>query len=382
MASTRDVIAPPIFAEDASTAIPPTPIAGVSYRDPLAGPASSPDGWPYAQLVNSAEWNQLMFQWSSLLAIQDLKGILGWSDLKDYTEDAIAFGSDGKVYKWLQESGPGTAAGVKDPVSEPLYWREFGEESATPQGVQSLFSNLKASATGTSALVTVTADAISVINGSGDAAILRSVSVTPSLSASGANGLDTGISVASTWYSVWVIWNGTTTAGLLSLSATSPTMPSGYTHKARVAWIRSDSTANKYPLSYTQFGRRARYKLAAGSNLTAFPILSSGTQGSTPSTWATIATGNFVPQTASAISVLATATLQNSNNIAVAPSTAHVSTSGAANSAPLAIYQPTASAGGATAAGDIVLESTNIYVIANQFSGSSLVLCAGWEDNL
>lgn len=126
MASTREVIAPPIFAEDASTVIPPTPIAGQSYRDPAAGPASSPDGWPYAQLVNSAEWNQLMFQWSSLLSIMDMKGLLGWTDEKDYTDDALTFGSDGKVYKWLQESGPGTVAGVKDPVSEPLYWKEFG----------------------------------------------------------------------------------------------------------------------------------------------------------------------------------------------------------------------------------------------------------------
>lgn len=130
MASTRDVIAPPIFAEDASTTIPTTPIAGQSYRDPVAGPASSADGWPYAQLVNSAEFNQLMFQWSSLLSIMDLKGVLGWSSLKDYTEPAIAFGSDGKVYKWLQESGPDTAAGAKDPISNPLYWEVFGEDQA------------------------------------------------------------------------------------------------------------------------------------------------------------------------------------------------------------------------------------------------------------
>lgn len=129
MSSTRSIIAPPPFAASALTVIPPTPIAGVSYRDPVAGPASSADGWPYAERVNSAEFNQLVFQWSSLLSIMDLKGLLGWSDLKDYTEDAIAFGSDGKVYKWLQESGPGTGAGVRDPISEPSYWREFGEDS-------------------------------------------------------------------------------------------------------------------------------------------------------------------------------------------------------------------------------------------------------------
>lgn len=121
MSSTRNINAPPAFAENALTVIPPTPVAGVPYRDPIAGPQSSADGWPYGERVNSAEWNQLVYQWSSLLQILDKNGILGWTDLNDYTSAAVCFGSDGEVYSWVQASGPNNG-GAKDPVSNPAFW--------------------------------------------------------------------------------------------------------------------------------------------------------------------------------------------------------------------------------------------------------------------
>lgn len=281
----------------------------------------------------------------------------------------------------LATQGEAETGAENTKIMTPLRVRQA--MATATSGIAGIASNLKASATGTSATVSLTADAVSVRDAAGMQKVLNAIALAINSATVGANGLDAGAIAASTWYSLWVIHNPTTSAvaGLLSLSATAPTLPAGFTHFARLGWIRTDGTANKYPLSFAQSGRRARYKVAAGSNLTAFPTLCSGSQGSAPSTWATIATGNFVPPTASAIGVLATATLQNTNNIAVAPNTAHVSTSGSANSAPLAIYQPTASAGGAAAAGDIALESTNIHVIANQFSGSSLVLCTGWEDS-
>lgn len=122
MSSTRSIIAPPPFAANALTVIPPTPVAGVSYRDPVAGPASSPDGWPYAERVNSAEFNQIMYQSTSLMSIIDKKGVLGWSNLVDYPEASVQFGSDGVLYVWLQASGP-TLGGAKDPISNPTFWR-------------------------------------------------------------------------------------------------------------------------------------------------------------------------------------------------------------------------------------------------------------------
>lgn len=73
-----------------------------------------------------------------------------------------------------------------------------------------------------------------------------SINLTVDITASGANGLDTGSEASSTWYSIWAIYNPTTStiAGLLSTSATSPTMPSGYTKKRRVGWVRNNASSN------------------------------------------------------------------------------------------------------------------------------------------
>jgi hypothetical protein len=75
---------------------------------------------------------------------------------------------------------------------------------------------------------------------------LASINLTADITASGANGLDTGLEAISTWYSVWVIYNPATRtqASLLSLSATAPTMPTGYTIKRRVGWARNDADGN------------------------------------------------------------------------------------------------------------------------------------------
>lgn len=89
--------------------------------------------------------------------------------------------------------------------------------------------------------VTVTADGLNVAG-----LRLSSVAVSASIVSSGAGGLDTGSEAASTWYSIWVIYNQTTatTSALLSTSATAPTMPSGYTFKRLVGWVRNNASSN------------------------------------------------------------------------------------------------------------------------------------------
>jgi len=113
--------------------------------------------------------------------------------------------------------------------------------SAIPSAASSVgtFRNLSASANGTSANISIAAVEI-ILETSGNAyKTVRAVSLTLNTAGSGANGLDTGTLAANTWYYKWVINNGTTTAALASLSATAPTMPSGYTYKARHAHIRN-----------------------------------------------------------------------------------------------------------------------------------------------
>ena len=89
--------------------------------------------------------------------------------------------------------------------------------------------------------VDIDADEIILQNTSDTSQRVTSVNLTASISTSGANGLDTGSEAVSTWYHIWVIYNGSTVAGLLSTSSTAPTMPSGYTYKAYVGAIYNDS---------------------------------------------------------------------------------------------------------------------------------------------
>lgn len=58
----------------------------------------------------------------------------------------------------------------------------------------------------------------------------------------GAGGLDTGARAASTWYYIYVIHNGTSAAFLISVSATAPTMPSGYIYRALVGAVYNNGS--------------------------------------------------------------------------------------------------------------------------------------------
>lgn len=123
MSSTRSFKNPGIFADNATTVIPPTPIAGVAYRDAVTGTDDTPNGWRYGTRVASQDWNQVMFLLTSMMGMIDSQGVLGWSDQVDYAVPALVFGSNGLPYIALQASGPATAA--QDPISAPLYWEQF-----------------------------------------------------------------------------------------------------------------------------------------------------------------------------------------------------------------------------------------------------------------
>ena len=61
-----------------------------------------------------------------------------------------------------------------------------------------------------------------------------------------AGGLDTGSVAADTTYYMFAIWNPTTSTAdfLFSTSHVSPTLPSGYTKKKRIAALRTDGSSN------------------------------------------------------------------------------------------------------------------------------------------
>ena len=72
----------------------------------------------------------------------------------------------------------------------------------------------------------------------------HTASVTVDITDSGINGLDTGAEATSTWYAVFLVSGSSGVGGLLSLNQTTPTMPSGFTFKRRIGWVRNDGSDN------------------------------------------------------------------------------------------------------------------------------------------
>ena len=243
-----------------------------------------------------------------------------------------------------------------------------------------LARNLAASATGLTASVSASADELVVANAQNRYRTLRSINVTVNSASVGANGLDSGTLAANTWYALWVIWNGTAAAGLLSLSATAPTLPAGYTHKARVGWIRTDGTVNKYPLAFVQFGRDVAYRVKAGSNVAAMPAM---VIGNAP-TWTPIGVDPFVPPTAQKIKVML-GSYQGSWT-AAAPNGDYSNDLVAAHfNAPLMGYINVAW-GQVNIPAEFVLESRYLYYSGGAdnswATNASAMMCLGWTDSL
>lgn len=185
----------------------------------------------------------------------------------------------------------------------------------TTHAAQSGFRNLALNANGTSAAVTITADELVLSNGSGLLSLARNVNTSVSTAASGVGGLDTGSIAASTWYAVWVISNGSTISGLISLSGTAPVMPAGFNLRALVGWIRTDASVNRFPLNFYQRGRIAQYR--PGGNLPGLPqmcagIQGTGTAGASSFAYASVSTVAFFPPTATNVRVSARSTSNQS----------------------------------------------------------------------
>ena len=131
MANTDRPLSPGIFAADAQTTVPANPVPGVSYRDPVNGLTTIGLGWPFQRLVNSAEFNEVMFRITSLLDTVCRTSVLAWNEQVDYqAADAVQTPSvvastDGHLYVALQPSGP-NKGGARDPATgNSAYWSQF-----------------------------------------------------------------------------------------------------------------------------------------------------------------------------------------------------------------------------------------------------------------
>jgi hypothetical protein len=255
------------------------------------------------------------------------------------------------------------------------------------QPVQGEFKNLVVTNTtsGTAAShVIVTADQVLLWNASNGAINVQTVSLDINANAAGANGLDTGSFAINTWYYVWVIYNGVTatTAGLLSASATAPTMPSGFTYKARVGAIRAG--AGPAFVNMMQKGRRAQYLVGTfgGNVLANLPLIANGAAGTfsdTAPVWAVVSISNFVPPAASEIMIAATNKFGGAgpNSMQLAPNSNY---GGGASTIPPPLQLSTVTGLVLAATVSLELESTNVSWASA--GGGGAISALGWIDNL
>ena len=234
--------------------------------------------------------------------------------------------------------------------------------------------NYKASCTGLSANISMSADLVTVRDANGSYIELSGVSVTLNTGGSGAGGLDTGTIAANTWYHKFIIYypNSTAVAALCSLSATAPTLPLGFTHWKRTGAFRSDGTANKRPLSMVWSGGRAQYKPASGSNLTSLLAAATGTSVPYPTA---IALGAYVPPTAIGIQV------EMMFGNVVSPGWASLSPNAQIAQAAAPLYMANGGTSGITinVPGRFVLEFTNLYWGVSNATACTVAV-HGWED--
>ena len=127
---------------------PSDPVTGPSTLNVLgdsgfigAEPIRMPDGvndlpdniWP-ANTDVEVRWDeaggQFIYQDNGTF-VNDY-GIPDWSNIVDYSKvPAYVTGTDGNLYKSLQESGP-NLGGAQDPVSEPTFWEQIIENQDIP----------------------------------------------------------------------------------------------------------------------------------------------------------------------------------------------------------------------------------------------------------
>jgi hypothetical protein len=134
--------------------------------------------------------------------------------------------------------------------------------------------------------VDITATNVILKDASGNSYLAASASLTVAITDSGVNGLDTGSEANSTWYYLYLIWDGTNLRSLLSASSSSPTLPSGYTYFARMGSIYNDSSGNFVAVE------NVNGKVAYTTNRTIFN--GSATAGA----WTGISVTAFYPPTA------------------------------------------------------------------------------------
>ena len=226
-----------------------------------------------------------------LLAFQQIAyclqaGVPEWDAGTTYYTGSIVNDGTGILYKSLADDN------LNHAVTDTDYWENVVPPITTGGSLGS-YKNLKVTRPSVTT-VTVTADELVLEDSSNGKVTVRALSETADIATSGAGGLDTGSEAADAWYYVWIIRKSSdgTVNVLLSASATSPTLPSGYDQKALVSAVHN--TSGDF-VNFTQQDKKYRYAewigIASGGSLGAWTTISCATV--VPSALSSFITGHF-----------------------------------------------------------------------------------------
>lgn len=289
--------------------------------------------------------------------------------------NAISSQGAGTFSSWLINLGAGGATGpagatgatgatgaAAGPVGASLQGLKTKNNSGTP--------NTK---------IDISAVSAGMVNGSGTSVYATGVAVTIDLttgtSTAAANGMDGEARGTSAWLYLYLISNGSVTAGLATLTSPLsglPTLPAGYTSYAYVGAMYVDSSGNL--LRTLQEKNRSHYVVTAGSNTAALPTMGSGSAGDpTVPTWIAITLAGFVPATASNVLVSANGDVGGTPATVIAAPNNAYGTAISTNPPPVA-----ALTGKVTSISSIPIESASIYWASSGADG--YLFCVGWDD--
>lgn len=118
----RTVTIKDIFAKNANTTIPNPPVVGTSYRNENLTAAEVGKGWPFKEIVDSAKFNEAMYEYTTICKQLETYGFLPWCASTDYEKGSLCLGTDGILYQAKQPTGPSTTA--HNPVNDTNreYW--------------------------------------------------------------------------------------------------------------------------------------------------------------------------------------------------------------------------------------------------------------------
>ena len=188
----------------------------------------------------------------------------GWPDIPQASTQFVVLGGQGGP---LNEQAKALAARTKKLKSDI--------DNFSVGGFGGQYKNLVVTVSGVGYQGTITADRLVVESSDFKTKLLRNVNVAFNGAISGVNGIDSSSISAGNWYCLYVIYNPTTdsVASLISLSATQPTLPTGYTEFALVGYARVLAATTTFVQS-VQKGRLVRYGTASAAG--SIQIVSSG----------------------------------------------------------------------------------------------------------